>query len=141
VTQFLTQILYDSILINNHSANVYEQFRLEIGRVSSSTQSLLLPTVRLHVGTRMEERTFNSAVGHEQYGFEPGIESGFEAMVGMMEHAVCSYQPRIEAGHTSSSMQSLVMSIQPLRMTMKETVERYANHFSFFHFHFNHKYD
>ena len=113
---------------------MYEQLRLEIGRDSSSTQSLLLPTVRLHVGTHMEERTFNSAIGHEQYGFEPGIESGFEAMVGMMEHAVCSYQPRIEAGHTSSSMQSLVLSIQPLRMTMKETVERYANHFSFFHF-------
>ena len=108
---------------------MYEQLRLEIGRVSSSSQSLLLPTVRLHVGTPMEERTFNFAVGHEQYGFEPGIESGFEAMVGMMEHAVCSYQPRIEAGHTSSAMQSLVLSIQPLRMTMKETVERYANHF------------
>ena len=124
-------ILYDSILINNHSANVYEQLPLEIGRISSSTQSLLLPTVRLHVGTHMEERTFNSAVGHEQYGFEPGSGSGFEAMVGMMEHAVCSYQPRIEAGHTSSSMQSLVLSIQPLRMTMKETVERCANHFSY----------
>lgn len=119
---------------------MYEQLRLEIGRISSSTQSLLLPTVRLHVGTHMEERTFNSAIGHEQYGFEPGIESGFEAMVGMMEHAVCSYQPRIEAGHTSSSMQSLVLSIQPLRMTMKETVERYANHFYFFIL-FNHKYD
>ena len=113
---------------------MYEQLRLEIGRISSSTQSLLLPTVRLHVGTHMEERTFNSAIGHEQYGFEPGIESGFEAMVGMMEHAVCSYQPRIEAGHTSSSMQSLVLSIQPLRMTMKETVEWYANNLSFFHF-------
>ena len=123
--------MYDSILINNHSANVFEQLRSEIGRDSSSTQSLLLPTVRLHFGTCMEERTFNSAIGHEQYGFEPGIESGFEAMVGMMEHAVCSYEPRIEAGHTSSSMQSLVLSIQPLRMTMKETVERYANNFSF----------
>jgi len=90
----------------------------------------------------MEERTFNSAIGHEQYGFEPGIESGFEAMVGMMEHAVCSYEPRIEAGHTSSSMQSLVLSIQPLRMMMEETVERYANHFYFFIL-FNHinKYD
>ena len=111
---------------------MYELLRLEIGRDSSSTQSLLLPSVRLHVGTPMEERTFNSAVGHEQYGFEPGIESGFEAMVGMMEHAVCLYQPRIEAGHTSSSMQSLVLSIQPLRMTMEETVERYTNHFHFF---------
>ena len=116
-------------LNNQHSANVYELLRLEIGRVSSSTQSLLLPTVRLRVGTPMEERTFNSAIGQEQYGFEPGSGSGFEAMVGMMEHAVCSYQPRIEAGHTSSSMQSLVLSIQPLRMAMKETVERYANHF------------
>ena len=92
----------------------------------------------------MEERTFNSAIGHKQYGFEPEIGSGFEAMVGMMEHAVGSYQPRIEADHTrnpSSSMQSLVLSIQPLRMTMKEIVERYANHFSFFRFYFNHKYD
>ena len=71
-----------SILINHHSANVFEQLRWEIGRDSSSTQSLLLPTVRLHVDTHMEERTFNSAIGHEQYGFEPGIESGFEAMVG-----------------------------------------------------------
>ena len=113
---------------------MFEQLRLEIGRVSSSTQSLLLPTVRLRVGTPMEERTFNSAIGHEQYGFEPGSGSGFEATVGMMEHAVCSYQPRSEAEHTSSSMQSLALSIQPLRMTMKETVERYANHFSFFHF-------
>ena len=112
---------------------MYEQLRLEIGRVSSSTQSLLLPTVRLRVGTRMEERTFNSAIGQEQYGFEPGIESGFAAMVGMMEHPFCSYQPHIEAGHTSSSMQSLVRSIQPLRMAMKETVERYTNHF-IFHF-------
>ena len=119
-------------LNNQHSANVYEQLRLEIGRYSSLTQLLLLPTVRLRVGTPMEERTFNSAIGQEQYGFEPGIESGFEAMVGMMEHTVCSYQPRIEAGHTSSSMQSLVRSIQPLRMTMKETVERYTNHFHFF---------
>jgi len=120
---------------------VYEQLRLEIGRVSSSTQSLLLPTVRLHVGTHMEERAFNSAVGHEQYGFEPGIESGFEAMVGMMEHAVCSYEPRIETGNTSSSMQSLVLSIQPLRMAMEETVERYANHIFHFSFYLNHKYD
>ena len=110
---------------------MFEQLRLEIGRDSSSTQSLLLPTVPLHVGTRMEETTFNSAIGHEQYGFEPGIESGFEAMVGMMEHAVCSYQPRIEAGHTSSFIQSLILSIQPLRMTMEETVEWYANHFFF----------
>lgn len=127
-------------LNNQHSANVYELLRLEIGRVSSSTQSLLLRTVPLLVGTRMEERTFNSAIGHEQCGFEPGIESGFEAMVGMMEHAVCSYQPHIKAGHSSSSMQSLVLSIQPLRMTMKETVERYANHFHFSYY-FNHKYD
>ena len=116
-----------------NSPIVYKQHRFEIGHDSSSTQSLLLPTVPLHVGTRMEERTSSSAIGHEQYGFEPGIESGFEAMVGMMERAVCSYQPHIEAGHTSSSMQSLVLSIQPLRMTMKETVERYAKHFSFFH--------
>ena len=110
---------------------MFEQLRLEIGHASTSTQLLLLPTEPLHVGTHMEERTFNSAIGQEQYGFEPGIESGFEAMVGMMEQAVCLYQPRIDAGHTSSSMQSLVLSIQPLRMTMKETVERYANHFSF----------
>ena len=124
--------MYDSVLINNqHSANAFEQLRLEIGRDSLSSQSLLQPTERLHVGTPMEERTFNSAVGHEQYGFEPGSGSGFAAMVGMMEHAVCSYQPRIEAGHTSSSMQSLVLSIQPLRMAMKENVERYANLFSF----------
>ena len=63
---------------------------------------------------------------YEQQRFEPG-----SAMVGMMEHAVYSYQPRIEAGHTSSSMQSLVLSIQPLRMIMKET-ERYSNLFSFY---------
>ena len=115
-------------LNKQHSANVFEQLRVEIERDSLSTQSLLLPTVRLHEGTRMEKRTFNSAIGHEQYGFQPGSSGcGFEAMVGMMEHAVCSYQPRIEAGHTSSSIQSLVLSIQPLRMAMEETAERYAS--------------
>ena len=114
-------------LNKQHSANVFEQLRVEIKRDSLSTQSLLLPTVRLRVGTRIEERAFNSAIGQEQYSFEPGSGSGFEAMVGMMEHAVCSYQPRIEAGHTSSSIQSLVLSIQPLRMAMEETAERYAS--------------
>ena len=88
---------------------------IETGNDNSFTQSLLLlPQTRNQ---------------YEQYGFEPGSGSGFEAMVGMMEHAVCSYQPRIEAGRTSSSTQSLVLSIQPLRMSMTETVERYANQF------------
>jgi len=93
---------------------------IETGNDNSFTQSLLLlPQTR----NQYEQQRFE----------EPGSGSGFEAMVGMMEHAVCLYQPRSEAGHTSSSMQSLVLSIQPLRMTMKETVERYANHLSFFH--------
>ena len=95
---------------------------IETGNDNSFTQSLLLlPQTRKQ---------------YEQQRFEPG--SGFEAMVGMMEHAVCSYQPRIEAGHTSSSMQSLVLSIQHLRMSMKETVERCANQSFFFHIIFNH---
>ena len=65
---------------------------IEAGNDNSFTQSLLLlPQTRNQ---------------YEQYDFEPGRGSGFEAMVGMMEHAVCSYQPRIEAGNTSSSMQS-----------------------------------
>ena len=91
---------------------------IETGNDNSFTQSLLLlPQTRNQ---------------YEQYGFEPGSGSGFEAMVGMMEHAVCSYQPRIEVGHTSSFIQSLILSIQPLRMTMKETVERCANQSFFF---------
>lgn len=120
---------------------VYEQHSFEMGNDCLTAQLLLMPTERLRVGTRMvmmEEGAFNYAIVHEQQNFEQGGGSENEAMVGMMEHAVCSYQPRIEAGHTSSSMQSLVLSIQPLRMAMEETVERYANHFSFY---FNHKYD
>jgi hypothetical protein len=92
---------------------------IEAGNDNSFTQSLLLlPQTRKQ---------------YEQQRFVPGSGSGFEAMVGIMEHAVCSYQPRIEAGHTSSSMQSLVLSIQP-RMTMKEIVEWYANLFFPFYY-------
>ena len=90
---------------------------IETGNDNSFTQSLLL----------LPQNWYRNQ--YEQQRFEPG-----SAMVGMMEHAVYSYQPRIEAGHTSSSMQSLVLSIHPLRMTMKETVERYTNHFHFFIF-------